>query len=36
MKTADWYFDFISGFAYLQFATLGHIPIKLIPKGAGL
>ncbi|MDP6121316.1 MAG: 2-hydroxychromene-2-carboxylate isomerase [Rhodospirillales bacterium] len=25
MKTADWYFDFISGFAYLQFATLERL-----------
>ncbi len=25
MKTADWYFDFVSGFAYLQFATLDRL-----------
>jgi hypothetical protein len=32
-KTASWYFDFISGFAYLQFATLGRLPGSLIATG---
>ena len=26
MKTVDWYFDFISPFAYLQSEQLEHLP----------
>ena len=29
MKTADWYFDFISPFAYLQSESLGRLDGKL-------
>ena len=29
MTAADWYFDFISPFAYLQFATLAQLPRDL-------
>jgi hypothetical protein len=26
MKTLDWYFDFLSGFAYMQFKQLKELP----------
>ena len=29
MTVADWYFDFISPFAYLQFETLAQFPPEL-------